>query len=219
MMKLSPSQKKALFFIADSISRESIAPTLRELCAYMGYRSIGSAQDVINTLRNKGYLAQAERQAARNFVLTKEGQRAVGQPETVDSNDTLNVPILGAVPAGFPAEPLEDSDGTLRLARSLLPKPCPPLSDLFALKISGQSMVNAGIVDGDFVVVKKAKKAPQGSVVVARVDGEVTCKRLMNDVKRGWYLKPENPEFENIYADGFELEILGSVIALQRVFH
>ncbi len=219
MMKLSPSQKKALVFIADSISRESMAPTLRELCKYMGYRSIGSAQDVVSTLRKKGYLAQAERQAARNFILTKEAQRVLGHPETVDTNDTLNVPILGFVPAGFPSEPIEESDGTLRLARSLLPRPHPPISDLFALRITGQSMINAGIVDGDFVVVKKGAKAPAGSVVVARVDGEVTCKRLMNDPKRGWFLKSENPDFESIYVSEGELEILGSVIALQRVFH
>ena len=98
----------------------------------------------------------------------------------------------------------------------MLPHPLPKPDELFAVRTFGNSMIEAGILDGDWLVVKVQKEAEPGSVVVARVDGDVTCKRLMNDLKKGWFLKPENPEFSPIYAKDESFEIVGRVIALQR---
>ena len=77
-------------------------------------------------------------------------------------------------------------------------------------------MVGAGILDGDFLVVKVNNDPKKSSIVVARLDGDVTVKRLMHDDKSGWYLKPENPRFKNIYASNDQFEVIGEVVALQR---
>jgi repressor LexA len=101
----------------------------------------------------------------------------------------------------------------------MLPKPKPSRDSLFALKAKGESMVGAGILDGDWLVVASQQTAPANSIVVARLEGEATVKRLMKDRSRGWYLKPENPAFKPVYAEDRQFEIIGRVVALQRGFH
>jgi repressor LexA len=182
----------------------------------MGYSAIGSAQDLINALRKKGYLETPDKQAARSLFLTRRAR--VEQEIADDDPYTFVVPCLGAVPAGDPREAIEDSIGTLRMSRTMFAKPLPAPESLFALRASGLSMMNAGILDGDWLVVKSCKDAPAGSIVVARVDGEATVKRLMRDRKAGWYLQPENPKYEPIYAVDDPFEVVGQVVALQRSF-
>jgi repressor LexA len=79
-------------------------------------------------------------------------------------------------------------------------------------------MVQAGILDGDWLIVHKQNEAPPGTIVVAQVEGSATVKRLVYDKLQGWFLKPENPDFEEIYAERVPFEILGRVVALQRSF-
>jgi len=212
--KLTEVQSKALAFIRAAVDRSGSAPTLRELCEHMGYSAIGSAQDLINALRKKGYLETPEKQAARSLFLTRRAR--VEQEIRDDDPFTFVVPCLGAVPAGDPREAIEDSIGTLRMSRTMFAKPLPAPESLFALRASGLSMMNAGILDGDWLVVKSCNDAPSGSIVVARVEGEATVKRLMRSRKSGWYLQPENPEFEPIYAEKAPFEVVGQVVALQR---
>ncbi len=214
--KLTDVQSKALAFIRTAVDRSGGAPTLRELCEHMGYSAIGSAQDLINALRKKGYLETPEKQSARALFLTRRAR--VEQEIADDDPFTFVIPCLGAVPAGDPREAIEDSIGTLRMSRTMFAKPLPAPESLFALRASGQSMMNAGILDGDWLVVKSCNDAPKGSIVVARVDGEATVKRLMRNARSGWFLKPENPEFEPIFAADDPFEIVGQVVALQRSF-
>jgi repressor LexA len=216
MSKLTPTQAKALDYIKSSIDRSGVAPTLREICSYMGYKAVGSAQDLVSALRKKGFIEENERQAARTYLLTSLARR---QQHTADDGDfnTFVVPCLGTVPAGNPALAVEERIGTLRMSIALLPKPYPRADELFALQAVGESMVNAGIFDGDWLVVRLRQEPPRDSIVVARVDGDVTVKRLMRDRERGWYLQPENARFHNIYADeASSFEIVGQVVALQR---
>ena len=215
MSKLTTTQSKALEFIRGSIEHSGVAPTLREICGHMGYSAVGSAQDVISALRKKGFLLENDRQSARTFILSQlaRGQRAM--PEEGDFN-TYVIPCLGMVPAGNPVEALESHIGTLRISISLLPKPHPRADELFALQATGESMINAGILDGDWLVVKLDKDPPKESIVVARVDGDVTVKRLSKDKSKGFCLVPENPRFSPIYAEVEPFEIVGRVVALQR---
>ena len=134
-----------------------------------------------------------------------------------DAN-TFVIPCLGSVPAGNPVQAIEERIGTLRVSIGLLAKPQPRSDELFALRASGESMVGAGILDGDWLVIKVEKDSPKDSIVVARVDGDVTVKRLAKDKARGWYLQPENPRFEPIYADETGFDLVGRVVALQRAF-
>lgn len=225
MNKLTIRQQKALHFIQSHTQNHGCAPTLRELCQHMGYKAVGSAQDVIASLRKKGYLIQPDKQVARSLILTDFAKALVRKRTTSSSlqrhpveinHDTIRIPILGSVPAGNPVEAIEDIIGSLSISPSLLPRPLPASDSLFALRASGLSMIEAGILDGDWLVIRSQNEAPVGSIVVARVGEEATVKRLMNDPQRGWYLKPENRDFRPLYADEEAFEIVGKMLALQR---
>ncbi|MCX6126290.1 MAG: transcriptional repressor LexA [Proteobacteria bacterium] len=218
MDKLTPIQLKALSYIRTSMDRNGTTPTLRELCHHMGYSAIGSAQDLIAALRRKGFLEETSKQSARSLVPTVAARDIFEDADDVYDPFTLVLPCLGSVPAGSPIEAIEDRIGTLRISASMIPKPHPPKESLFALKAKGESMIHAGILDGDWLVVASQKSAPIASIVVARLDGDATVKRLMKDQNRGWYLKPENPLFKPNYAEDRPFEIIGKVVALQRSF-
>lgn len=217
MDKLTPTQLKALAYIRSTMDSTGSAPTLREICQFMGYSAVGSAQDLISALRRKGFLEEPSKQAARAIVPTVAARDMLSDDEE-ESEDpfTFALPCLGAVPAGNPLEAVEDRVGTLRISKSMIAKPIPPKDSLFALRAKGESMIGAGILDGDWLVVASQQSAPTNSIVVARVEGEATVKRLMKDRARGWYLKPENPEFKPIFAEDRPFEVIGKVIALQR---
>jgi repressor LexA len=217
MDQLTPAQTKALEYIRGVVEKAGSAPTLRELCSYMGYKAIGSAQDVVAALRKKGFLESPDKQAARALVLTEKARQFFDLGRFIDAaGDFLQIPCLGSVPAGNPLEAIEERVDTLQMSASMFKRPLPKPDTLFAVKASGVSMINAGILDGDWLVVKVQQEAEPGSIVVARVDGDATCKRLLHDVRRGWYLKPENPDFPLIYGDSEPFEVVGKVVALQR---
>lgn len=219
MDKLTPTQLKALTYIRAATESTGSAPTLREICQFMGYSAVGSAQDLISALRRKGFLEEPSKQAARAIVPTIAARDMLTDDEE-DSRDpfTFSLPCLGAVPAGNPLEAVEDRVGTLRISKSMIPKPVPPQDLLFALRAKGESMIEAGILDGDWLVVASQQTAPANSIVVARLEGEATVKRLMKDRSRGWYLKPENPKFKPVFAEDRPFEVIGKVVALQRAF-
>lgn len=219
MDKLTPTQLKALTYIRSAMESSGSAPTLREICQFMGYSAVGSAQDLILALRRKGFLEEPSKQAARAIVPTVAARDMLSDDEE-DAQDpfTFILPCLGAVPAGNPVEAIEDRIGTLRISKSMIAKPIPSKESLFALRAKGESMVGAGILDGDWLVVASQQTAPANSIVVARLEGEATVKRLMKDRGRGWYLKPENPEFKPVYAEDRQFEVIGKVVALQRGF-
>ncbi len=218
MEELTARQRKALDVIRKHTEKHGIAPSLRELCDYMGYAAIGSAQDMVASLRRKGFLKSAPKQRARSLILkdTPSSRSHAIAYEPVDHAWTI--PILGSVPAGVPVEAIEDVVGTLKISPELIPSPKPLPHQLFALQAEGESMVEAGILDGDWLIVKKQEEAPKGSIVIAMLGDEATVKRLERDSKKGWYLKPENPRFKPIFAAEEPFEVIGRVIALQRVF-
>lgn len=219
MQKLTTRQTKAFEFIRIHTDRHGYAPTLRELCEFMGYKAVGSAQDVIASLRKKGYLTTPHKQTARSLALTDQGKEYYGV-QVMDArnfDDSLLIPRLGSVPAGVPIEAIEDFSGAIRISNSMLPRWALNQSEkLFALQAKGQSMLHAGILDGDWLVVYQQDEAPSGTIVVAHAQGSATVKRLMFDSKEGWYLKPENPDFEPLYASEENFVVMGRVIALQR---
>jgi repressor LexA len=217
MDKMTATQLKALTFIRTAMDSTGSAPTLREICQFMGYSAVGSAQDLISALRRKGFLEDPGKQAARAIVPTVAARDLLHDETRLEEDPfTISLPCLGSVPAGNLVESIEDRIGTLRMSASMLPKPMPPRDSLFALKAKGESMIGAGILDGDWLVIASQQTAPVSSIVVARFEGEATVKRLMKDRTRGWYLKPENPDFKPIFADDRAFEVIGRVIALQR---
>ncbi len=216
---LTKTQDKALRFIHREIARRGLPPTLREVCEYMGYKAVGSVQDLVKALRTKGFLKKPGEQKARGLALTAKALAMQKiQESAAGLSDFLEVPCLGRVPAGDPVEAIEEAKETLQVSRSLFKARVQKSARYFALQTDGMSMRDAGIFDGDWLIVRATEEAPLHSVVIARMDGNATCKRLEKCPERGFYLKPENKEFDPIYGDEFEFEIIGKVEALQRSF-
>lgn len=217
MNKLTSKQHKAFMYIRNCSKTRGTSPTLRELCKYMGYKAVGSAQDVVEALRKKGYIEPSDKRIARSFILTQKGKDYGNSTEDVIDVGVngYSIPCLGVVPAGNPLEAIEEKIGTLKISSALFSSPKPRGDKLFALKAKGLSMIGAGILDGDWLVVNSQHGANEGNIVVARVDGEATVKRLKKDTN-GWFLQPENPDFQKIYAKDQPFEIIGKVLVLQR---
>ncbi|MBF0440788.1 MAG: repressor LexA [Oligoflexales bacterium] len=214
MEKLTPKQEKAFEYIKTQSVIKGASPTLREICEYMGYSAVGSAQDLVAVLHRKGLIDSSGKRKARAFVLTQKG-RDYGVSAHLSHDEAYTIPCLGIVPAGNPLEAIEERIGSLKLSPSFFPFNKAMLKRLFGLRVHGASMVNAGILDGDLLVVHSQKEANPGDIVVARVGGEATVKRLMKDLN-GWFLKPENDNFSIIRAEDQPFDIIGKVIALQR---
>ena len=220
---LTDIQTKGLAFIRQRIERSGAPPTLREICTHMGWSAIGSAQDLVATLRRKGWIADAPKaapRAARSLMLSRRARQMINDGEPTDDRSTFVIPCLGAVPAGNPTEAIEDRIGTMRMSVDMFRKPHPRPEELFALRAKGDSMIEAGIHDGDWLVVRSEKSSPSGAIVVARLeDGEATVKRLMQDESGDWLLKPENPRYRVRRASDSPFEVIGQVLALQRSIH
>lgn len=219
MEKLTPSQMKTLTFLYDRMNHRELTPTLREICEYMKFSAVGSAQDVVFALKKKGFLEASSQQAARSLMLTSKALSLFGAAisDETGQDSIFTIHCLGSVPAGNPLEAVEERVGLLSISTTLLPRPKPKAADLFALRASGLSMIDAGIMDGDWLVVQSKKSSSVGRIVVATLStGEATVKRLMKDPRRGWFLKPENDSFKPIFAEDFAFTLVGEVLALQR---
>ena len=193
MEHLTKSQQKVYDFLRKEAPR-GIPPTVREICAATGLRSTSTVHAHLKTLERLGYIS---REAGLNRSIRIEG-----------SENAAQVPILGKVTAGQPILAVEDIQG-------YIPFPEKPGKELFALHVSGLSMRDAGILDGDYVVAERTPTAEDGEIVVALIDDEATVKRLFRE--RGQVrLQPENPDFQPIYSD--HASILGKVIAVLRYY-
>ena len=192
-MKLSENEKRVYEYVKERIE-EGYAPSIREICSHFGFRSTSTAHRYINSLKDKGLLEKGEN---LNRALKLTGAR-----------QTL-VPVLGTVTAGQPITAVEDITGYI----SLVPNKNYNYP-LFALKVRGESMINAGILDGDIVIAEQVPVVANGEIAVCLVDGEsATVKRFYKE-NGGYRLQPENDEMEPIYSDN--AAILGKVVAVVR---
>ena len=193
--RLTGPQNKILIFIESQVARLGRPPTYRDIAREFGYEAVGTVQDHIRALIRKGFLKK-ESGCARGIRLTHQAE----------SN---HVPILGAVPAGRPVEAIEDRAGSLAVPVRLR-------GELFALKIKGESMIEAGILDGDYVIVQKQSHAENGEIVIALIDGEATVKYFEKRSGRVRLL-PANPRFSPIEVPPHaENVIQGKVVSVQR---
>jgi repressor LexA len=214
--KLTKIQAKALEFIRTSLESTGTSPTLRELCAYMGYSAIGSAQDLVAALRRKGFLHTPLKQSARSLVLTPKAV-ALREPTHQSTASTYVLHCLEALPDCDPLEAVDERSGTLRMSVGMFPRPYPSPKTMFALRATGDSMIDVGIAEGDWLVVNKQEEAEPGQFVVASCGGASMIMRLMKD-RQGWYLKPENNAYQIVRPqEESEIKIIGCVLAVQRV--
>ncbi len=192
-MKLSENEKKVFEYIKQRIE-DGYAPSVREICAEFGYKSTSTAHRYINLLRDKGLL---EKEDNRNRAIRLNASRS-----------TL-VPLVGTVTAGKPITAIEDIAGYI----SFVPNKNYS-GQLFALKVRGDSMINAAILDGDVVIAEQMPVVANGEIAVCLVDGDsATVKRFYKE-NGGYRLQPENDTMEPIYSDN--VAILGKVVAVVR---
>ena len=192
-LDLTMKQKRVWEFIRERV-RENIPPTIREIGKHMGFKSTGTVRDYLKALENKGYLKR-ESGLSRSIELLR---------------DTLSkIPILGTIPAGGPDLAYENIEGYVELDDLLAGQ-----SNLFALKIKGDSMVDAGILDGDIAIIKKQSSAYKGDVVAALIGDEATLKRLRYSGSTA-YLEPANKNYPPIFEN---FAIIGKLVTIVRKY-
>ncbi len=179
-MPLTPKQKAVLGFITDFQAKHGYAPSQMEIAAHFGLRSLGSVQDYLVRLREGGFLENVPH--ARRGLSTKP-VKEVGT--------SMSLPLLGFVAAGKPIEAVESQD-QIEVPASFVKR-----GEHFALRVTGNSMIEDGILDGDFVIVKKQKSAETGQLIVALVDHSATVKRFYPK-KKVIELHPANPAYRPI---------------------
>lgn len=206
MEELTDQQAKVLRFITNEIEVNGAPPTYRAIAKHFRFASTRAAQDHVAALIRKGHL---ERKPG-----ISRGLRLPGRAEAV-KNAPLAVPILGLIAAGSPRDNPQIVLGTCAVPRDVAKGI--PEDELFALRVTGDSMISAGILDGDLVIARQTKTAANGDIVVALLDDETTVKRFQRKDGRV-FLVPENPRMKPIPAAGRELEIQGKVIGVQRFY-
>ena len=194
MNKLSPMRQRILDYVTAFTRENGYPPTVREICDAVGLRSPSTVHSHLKILQDGGYLEKGEHKTRAISVRGGSGTAF------------RSVPVLGTVTAGLPILAQEDTLG-------YVPYDGPEQGEMFALQVRGESMLGAGILDGDIVLVRRQNTAISGQIVVALLGDEATVKRLRL-AKDGVWLLPENPAFDPI--DGRECTILGLVISLYR---
>jgi repressor LexA len=202
MKDLTKRQKEVLSFIAEHINSHSYPPTFREIADHFAI-SVKGAHDHVVALKRKKYLKQ-DSNRSRTIELVRQWD---GYSDGV----LAEIPVVGTVAAGVPILSEENREGTLTLHRSLLKKN----GVYFAVKVRGDSMSGAGIMDGDIAVIEKQDIVRNGEIVVAVIDDAVTLKRFYRENSR-IRLQAENPAYKPIYCQ--DVRIVGRLSRIIRYY-
>ncbi|MBU3065815.1 transcriptional repressor LexA [Nocardia sp. NEAU-G5] len=217
---LSARQRKVLEVIRTSVSERGYPPSIREIGDAVGLTSTSSVAHQLRALERKGYLRRDPNRPRAVDVrgLDETAVRAVagvtalrsvpGEPAAADQPIPTYVPVLGRIAAGGPILAEQAVEDVFPLPRELVGE-----GSLFLLKVVGESMVDAAICDGDWVVVRQQNVADNGDIVAAMIEGEATVKTFKRTGKEVWLL-PHNPLFEPI--PGNDAQILGKVVTVIR---
>ncbi len=193
---LTLKQKEVLKFIYQAIKSSQLPPTIREIASHFGFSSTGTVRDYLNALVNKGFI-RVTANKSRAIELIREA--------------IFSIPILGRVQAGLPSLAVEEIEGYLNLDSLVFSD-----DGTFALRVKGDSMINAGIMPDDLVLVHRQNIAKTGETVVALIGEEATVKNLRKRGKQ-YYLEPANPKYEPIPVDQ-NVSIVGKVISVIRKY-
>jgi len=211
-MDLTPRQKRMLEYIQEHLRETGYPPTIREIGKEVGISSTSVVNYNLNVLQQKGYIQRARE--------TSRGLRVVSPRARPTACEEYAVPLAGAIAAGEPLR-LPETDFSLTDYESitLTQDILPPSPDLFALRVKGNSMIDALVNDGDIVVLRRQSQAENGDMVAAWLidEGETTLKRFYWEKDAGRVrLQPANPQMKPIYVHPANLEIKGKVVAVIR---
>jgi len=195
---LTPKQAEILAIIKDNLRKKGYPPSVREIGQAVGLSSSSTVHGYLRKLEKMGYLRRDPAKPRAIEVLDQHEQKV----------ECVNVPVLGKVAAGEPLLAVENVEDLFPLPTHFTGN-----GEFFMLKVKGESMIEAGILDGDLVIVRQQHDADNGDIVVALIEDEATVKRLYKEKDRV-RLQPENSLMEPIYTDN--LQVLGKVIGLIR---
>jgi repressor LexA len=198
---LTHRQQLVLDFIKVCIDSRGYPPTLREIGEHMGIRSTNGVNDHLKALARKGFLVRDDMKSRALRPVSGSGQ-------------VIEVPVVGRVAAGQPMLAVENVEDTVKVDRFFIG----PSREVFALRVKGDSMIEDGIFDGDYIFVRKQLNASAGEIVVAMIDGDATVKRYFPEGDRIRF-QPANAAMAPIYvhqADFRSVDILGVVVGVYR---
>lgn len=204
MKEITQVQKSVLDYISKFIEENSYPPTVREISEHFG-KSIRAVQDNMMALQRKGYISLVRKKSRSIKILMDDAEKEGGI-------FMEKVPLLGTIAAGKPLLCEENLDGYVTLTEPFIR----PGKSYFALRVRGQSMVGAGILEGDLAIVEQGSEAVDGQIVVAVIEDAITLKRYFKESGR-IRLQPENPEFNPIYCTS-DLRIVGTLANLVRTY-
>lgn len=200
--KISAKQQEILEYIKEEILHKGYPPAVREICEAVHLRSTSSVHAHLETLENKGYI--------RRDATKPRAIEIVDDQFNLTRRELVNVPIVGQVAAGQPILAEENIEDYFPIPAGMMPN-----KESFMLKVKGESMINAGILDGDLILVQQQTTAENGDKVVALIDDSATVKTYYKE--DGHYrLQPENDYMDPIIVD--EVSILGKVFGVFRIF-
>lgn len=204
-LPLTPRQQEVYQFLISYIGKQQYPPSMREIAEAFSI-SVKAVHDHIRALERKGAIRYTPRRSRSIEIIGELTD------EEESGGDVIQLPLLGHVAAGAPLFAEENFDGTFPISESLLPGS----GEYFALKVEGDSMVDAGILDGDFAVIEKCESASNGTIVVARTnEGSVTLKRFFKESNR-FRLQAENSSYLPIYTSS--VQILGRLRMIFRTY-
>jgi repressor LexA len=204
MAYLTERQRDILQFIRDFQREQGVAPTHREICDHFGFSSYGTVYKHLSLLEKKGLIRRDSNQKRGVELVEKE-------PPAEAPAGVRELPLFGYIAAGRPIE-VDVSDETITVPDRLTSR-----GENYVLKVRGDSMVDDGIMDGDYVIIARRQMADNGEMVVANVNGEVTLKRLYREGER-IRLQPANSMMSPIYARAQDVAVQGVVVGLMRRF-
>ncbi len=200
--KISSKQQEILDFIKSEIIHKGYPPTVRDICEAVHLKSTSSVHSHLETLERGGYI--------RRNPTKPRAIEVTDDTFNLARRELVNIPLIGTVAAGQPLLAQENIEGYFPLPAEIVPN-----ADCFMLKVKGESMRNAGILDGDEIIVMSQNTAENGDIVVALLDDSATVKRFYKEKGR-YRLQPENDFMDPIYAD--EVTVIGKVFGVIRIF-
>jgi repressor LexA len=202
-MSLTKKQKQVYDYIVEYLDENGYSPTQMEIKEHFGFKSLGSVQDYIRYLKNANYI--------QNDTNSVRGLTPVTGGKTSDVENIIDIPLHGKVAAGNPIEAMEGSE-SISVPATMIGR-----GSHYALTISGESMIEDGILDGDVIVVKEQKTASNGDTVVAVIDNEATVKRYYKK-KSAIELHPANSTMKPIIVKNGDFQIKGVLVGLLRSY-
>lgn len=195
---LNVQEKRVFDYLKEQIREKGYPPSVREICAALGFKSTSSAHQYIARLAEKGYIDKGDLKT-----------RAI---KIVGDEPTISIPIVGKVAAGEPILAQENIEDYFSIGESFFSQ-SDLKNDTFVLKVQGESMINAGINNGDYIIVTRQDTARNGQIIVAMIDGDATVKTFYKE-KDHVRLQPENDTMEPIIVK--DVQIVGKVVGLFR---